>query len=236
MRGGGALDRVVVNEPRVVYVRMNRDGMDKRYINALAIMTDNNILQTKYIASIAVTIGSPSIGDSVHIVIDNVTKNMGTELNDAKMSKATTITIDPGSNSKSYGTWTSTIVPKNVTVELDCVVVKVNWDVVTAKRDQKITWPESVFNRIPTWAIVSEAYFGYSSDTNHAMFNTRSFKKEGSIPSGWKQYNVDGSGTSLIIGERVTIKELPESFVSHWVNMGAKAYMGDMYSMLVPPE
>ena len=41
MRGGGTLDRVVVNEPRTVYVRMYMNG---GYVRAFAIMKANDVL------------------------------------------------------------------------------------------------------------------------------------------------------------------------------------------------
>ena len=211
-------------------------------VKALAIIKDNNVLQTKYVAYIlyGITLSSSSIGDSLHIVIENVAQNMGTSYNDADMQKeSTTIAINDGSDSISYGTWTSTIVPENVTVELNCKVVEVNENtsVVTAKCYSETTWNESVFNRIPMW-VTSNAQFGYNSFTNMAMFGTDSFLTEGSITQSWDgstRYNVDGSGSNLTINDQFTIMGLPESFVSHWIDMGAKALMGNKRIMLVPP-
>ena len=237
--GGGTLDRVVVNNWPDVYVRMRVKNGD---VNALAIMTNNDILQTKYVAGIdqfGIDINSLSIGDSVHIIINDVMKNMGTKYKDATMNDKTTITIGSDSNSYLCGAWTSTIEPNNVTVELDCNVVSKNKDIVTAKCGTDL-WPNSVFNRIPIYVYAgSMTRFGYGIDTNYAIFGSNYFQTSGSVPSDWNesiQYDVDGSGTSLIIGNQVTIMGLPKSFVSYWVNtIHAKAYMGNRYAMLVPP-
>ena len=211
-------------------------------VYALAIMKANDVLQTKYVAGNIrdITLSSSSIGDLVHIVIKNVKTNMGTTYEDAKMGiDTTTITINNDSDSAPRGTWTSTIVPENVTVELNCEVVNNSDSIVTANcgPDQ---WPNSVFNRIPIWIPGGNAYFGYTSTTNKLLFSKDSFSFDGSLPGGWSQYNVDGSGPYLSISSRVVIKTLPESFVSHWVNIGAKAYMGGNggvgYVMLVPPD
>ena len=236
--GGGTLDRVVMNNWQDTYVRM--------YVNSgaevwsIVIVKANDILQTKYVAGdLHIPISSTSIGDSVHIVIKNVTKNMGTSYNDADMkTDETTITINDGSDSSSYGTWTSTIEPENVTVELNCKVVDNSTDVIIAKCYSETTWDESVFNRIPIAGTGGTyAYFGYGGSTNRAMFGTRLFFFNELIPSGWNEYNVTGSGSYLTIGNQLTIKNLPESFVSHWVNtIHAKAYMGNGYMMFVPPE
>ena len=228
---------------------VNEHGICVRiYVNddndiGLAIMNDNDVLQTKYVAYMlyGMALSSFSIGDTVHIVIDDVKQNMGTSDDDAFMiTESTTITINNGSNSNLRGTWTSTIVPENVTVELDCVVVEVNkgTGVITAKcgHDQ---WPKSVFNRIPIY-INGDARFGSDSVINHAMFGKNGFDSEGYVPNGWNQYKVTESGSSLIIGDgydKVTIMGLPESFVSHWIDtIHVKAYMGDYTAMLVPPE
>ena len=203
---------------------------------SLAIMIDNDILQTKYVASIYIGT-TTSIGDSLHIVIENVTKNMDTTLDDAKMKKEyTTVTIGSGSDSSSYGTWTSTIESNNVTVELECEVVEVNGDIVTAKCDSDNYWPDSVFNRIPMWMEYGNVYFGFGSGINSMLFGTNEFKYSGTVPSEWKQYNVTGHESNLTFGNQCTIMGLPESFVSYWVDMGAHAYLGNLYAMLVPHD
>ena len=240
--GGATFDRVVANE-HGIYVRMY---VSEGKVEGLAIMKAN-ILQTKYIAQLwnGITIDPLFIGDSVHIVVENVTQNMGTELSDAQVeTDKTTIRINDGSDSKSYGTWTSTIVPENVTVELDCEVVEVNGKTITTKCDSEITWSESVFNRIPIWSSSGMyAFFGCDSPTNRAMFGgTIGFSKEGYTPEKWDKmirYNVTtNDGTDLVLGDQLTIKDLPESFVSYWVNtIHAKALMGNYaYAMLVPPD
>ena len=206
-------------------------------MKALVIMTNNDITQTKYVGftDSGITLSSSSIGDSLHIVIYDVTKYIGTSYNDAGMiGDSTKITIDNGSGSYLPGTWTSTIKPDNVTVELDCVVVENNNSVVIAKCDSETTWDDSVFNRIPI-VVSGGAKFGYSS-INYALFGTDKFSVKGLVPGGWSQYNVDGNGSNLTINDQVTIMGLPESFVNHWVNMGAKAYMGGLFAMLVPPD
>ena len=216
-------------------------------MKGIAIMTDNNVIQTKYIAYVwsSIALSSQSIGALLHIVIDNVTKNMGQKLSDAQMSETATITIGSKSASYSRGTWTSTIKPDNVTVELDCKVVEVNENssIIVAKcgHDQ---WPDSVFNRIPIYVPGNRVYFGSDSTTNTPLFVTDYFSKEGSIPSSWNEsilYDVGGHESSLTINNQLTIKKLPTEFVSHWVNMGAKALMGGYngvvgYVMLVPPN
>ena len=143
--GGGTLDRVVVNEHETyvneheTYVRRHVIGGKVR---GLAIMTDNDILQTKYMAHIynGIAIDATSIGDLVHIVINDVWTNMGTSSSDAGMNKETTITINDDSDSRTYGTWTSTIEPDNVTVELDCVVTDNSTDVIISKCGSETTW------------------------------------------------------------------------------------------------
>ena len=229
----------MVNEHQI-YVKMYVEG--GIIVKALAIMVDEDVLQTKYIADeLSINIGSPSIGDQLHIVIENVTKHMGTTINDAEMTMdETTITINDNFDSSSYGTWTSTIVPENVTVELDCVVVD-NSSIIVAKCISETTWPNSVFNRIPI-AVSGSAWFGYTQDTNQILFNTTSFTIDGSTGSEWKRYNVTGHESNLTIGNQVTIIGLPESFVSHWIDtIHAKAWMGTGYrsvdyAILVPPE
>ena len=238
--GGTTFDRVIANE-HGIYVRMRVRGGN---VYGLAIMNANDVLQTKYIATSTngIAFDERSIGDTVRIIIKNVTKHMGIRWYDYVLmnSDPTTIIINNDSESDIRGTWTSTICPNNVTVELNCVVVEVNKDtsVVTAKCDSETTWSESVFNRIPIWISGSSAYFGYDSTTNYVLFGTSSFPSEGSaLLSGWEQYNVTGYVSNLTIGDQVTIKNLQTSFVSHCVNIiHAKAYMGGGFAMLVPPE
>ena len=225
----------MVNEPWIVYVRMY---VDEGEVWSLAIMKANDVLQTKYIMYPYndITINS-SIGASLYIVIENVTKHMSTSYADADMNNdPTTITIDGGSDS-AYGTWTSTIEPDNSKVELNCKIVENDGTIVTAKCISESTWSESVFNRIPIWIDRMGAYacFGINSITNHMLFGEGYFSVYGSIPGGWNEYNVTGSGTSLKIDNQFTIMNLPESFVSYWVNMCAKAYMGNDRVLLVPP-
>ena len=228
--GGGTLDRVVVNKPSSVWMRIYTFNGN---MYSFAIMNDNDVFQTKYLASMYTYIGSLSIGYSLHIVVENVTKNMGTSL-----YEDTVIRIGNGSNINAIGTWTSTIVPENVTMELDCKVVEMNGNIVTAKCDSKTMWSESVFNRI---------YMGvYPADNNihmcantpiQRLFGYEGFGYSGSIPSGeWSQYNVTGSGSSIIVGNQLTIMNVPKSFVSHWANMGAQALMGNNRIILVPPD
>ena len=243
IRGGGTLDRVVVNEPQYVYVRMYVDGGN---VIGIVIMTNNDVTQTKYIAG-GFYIGfssSLSIGDMMHIVINNVNTHMGTELVDAKMMRGvfTKITIGSASDPDARGTWTSTILPDNTRVELDCKVVDNSNSIITAKCDSETTWGKSVFNRIPIY-INSGAQFGFIDTTNHILFSTKSFQTEGSIPSGWSRYNMTGHESNLTIGNQFTIMGLPESFVSHWVDtIHAKAWIGkdkytdNYYAMFVPPE
>ena len=191
-------------------------------------------------------IGSSSIGDLVHIVIDNVKTNTGTGSNDASMNDKTTIYIGSGSSSNVRGIWTSTIEPQESRVELDCEVVKtsdvagIGGSIVTARCYSDTDWPDSVFNRLPIniVSMISSITFGPGSYTNVVLLGTNQFRFYiyGSVPSGWSRYNVTGSGSSLTINNQLTITDLPESFVSHWVNMGAKAYMGGDRAMLVPPD
>ena len=229
-------DRVIANEHRI-YVRIYMYGGN---VQALAIITDNDVLQMKYVVSyMSIALSSTSIGDPLHIVIKNVKTNMGTSLNDADMTEdETTITINDGSDSGVRGTWTSTIVPKNVTVELNCEVVDNSTDVIVAKCDSEIIWGESVFNRLPILIHrLIGAQFGRDGPTNCVMFGTATFSFDGSVPGGWNEYNVTGSGSNLTIGEQFTIKNIPTEFVSHWVDtIHAKAYMGQGYAILVPPD
>ena len=225
---------MVANE-HGIYVRMY---MENGVVFGLAIMKANNVTQTKYEAFISIVLSSLSVGDSVHIVIEDVTQNIGTTYNDAAMIKeSTTIYINNSKYTSSRGTWTSTIEPDNETLELDCVVVEVNGRIVTAACDSETTWDKSVFNRIPI-VISGKAQFGYGSTTNQALFGTSSFPTEGSVPSSWDGstlYNVTGHESNLTIGNQVTIMNLPTDFVSHLVDIGAQAYMGNTRAMIVPP-
>ena len=237
--GGPTFDRVVANE-HGIYVRMYVRTSGKAW--SLVIMTDNDILQMKYIAHIwgGINVASLSIGNLVHIIINNVKQNMGTSIKDVAMNNGlTTITIGSGSNSNSRGTWTSTIEPDNVTVELDCAVVNNNNSIITAKCNSDTTWGDSVFNRIPIYINEGGAKFGFDGNTNQALFGIDKLPIDGLITQKWDGstlYNVDGSGSNLTIGEQFTIKDLPSDFVSHWVDtIHAKAYMGDARVMLVPP-
>ena len=236
---GGTLDRVVMNKHGVwVRICVDEVSITGKVDNGLVIMTDNDILQTKYIAMVNFPINSSlSISDPIHIVIDNVWTNTGTEISDAKMRETTTIHINDDSDSKSCGTWTSTIKPDNVTVELNCVVVENDGTIITAKCDSETTWPESVFNRI----LIRRSnymFFGVHLCNQIAMFGHGSaFKTEGSIPSEWSQTNVTGSGSNLTIGNQLTIMGLPESFVNHWVNMNVRAWFGNNnFAIFVPPD
>ena len=231
--GGGTLDRVVVNKPSSIWMRIYTFNGN---MYSFAIMADNNVLQTKYMAGMYTYIGSLFIGYSLHIVVENVTKNMGTSL-----YEDTVIRIGNGSNINAIGTWTSTIVPENVTVELECKVVEMNEDtsVVTAKCDSKTMWSKSVFNRIymGVYPADNNIHIGGEPPMQH-LFGYNGFGYSGSIPSGeWSQYNVTGSGSSLIIGDQLTIMNVPESFVSHWVDtIHAKALMGNSRIILVPHD
>ena len=230
---------MIANE-RGIYVRMRVSGGN---MQALAIMKANDILQTKYVThwfSNIVYFGSPSIGDSVYIVIDDVTQNMETSWNDATLGEQgyTAVYINNDNYNYAYGTWTSTIEPNNSKVELNCVVVDNSTDVIVAACYSETTWDESVFNRIPIRAESgNNIKFGAWNDINHALFGTDSFQIIGSVPSEWKQYSISGHGSNLTIGDnQLTIMGLPESFVSHWANMGAKVCMGNYYGMFVPPN
>ena len=229
---------MVANE-HAVWVRMYVNG---GIVYSLAIMVDNDILQTKYIAFMLwsdITISSTSIDDSVYIVINNVTKNMGTTYNDAMMVKELIgITINDEYYSDSQGTWTSTIEPDNVTVKLNCKIVDNSTSVIISKCDSKTTWGESVFNRIPI-RLGGIACFGFDSTINHVMFGTDILPIEGSAHSSWNEsirYDVTSDGSSLVLGNQVTIKDLPESFVSHWTDMGAEALMDTGHAILIPPD
>ena len=243
--GGGTLDGVVMNNWPDVYVRMY---VSEGKVEGLAIMADNDVLQTKYITYMqnGIAMSSISIDDTVHIIIENVTKHMGTEWNDKRMyeeKETTTITINDGSDSDSYGTWTSTIVPENVTVKLDCKIVNNSNSIITAKCISETTWGGSVFNRIPIY-LQPGGIVGSYKRINRVLFGKDSFSTEGSITQSWDgstQFNITGSGTNLIFDDQLTITGLPESFVNYWVNMRAEALLekdswGDIYAMLVPPD
>ena len=233
-----------MNEPSSTWVRMYMNGGK---VGALAIMTDNDILQTKYVTYItnSIALSSSSISDSLHIVIENVTKNMGATYNDAILSynERTNVYINDISDSEARGTWTSSIEPENATIELDCKVVDNSTNTIIAKCDSETTWPESVFNRLPIW-VDDTAVFGHMIHITYVLFDKSELSFDGSIPSGWNRYDVttNKDGTSLILGNQFTIKNLPTDFVSHWANMNANAMIG-MYkdssykcAILVPPE
>ena len=242
MRGGGTLDRVVVNEPGIVFVRMYIPG----YIQSLAIMTGNNVLQTKFIGyNRNLQIHSSFTNNPFHMVIEDVWTNMGNSSSDVQMNYNTKLYINNDIKYTLRCTWTSTVKPDNTTMELDCEVVKTDGDIITAKCISETAWDKYVFNRIPIYTGTGDAYIGggVNGDINQLLFNTYSFPAKGSIKQSWDEstrYKVAGSESNLTINDQVTIMELPESFVSHWVNMRAEAYMGDIwgadYIMLVPPD
>ena len=243
--GGGPLDRVVVNNWPEVYMRMcvtrgMTDGLD-----ALAIMIDNDVTQTKFIGyNPNWQIPASFISKPFHMVIENVWINTETSSSDAGMDHDTKIHINDNEY-QLWCTWTSTVKPDNTTVELDCEVVKTDGNIVTAKCNSGTTWPESVFNRIPIWPL-SGAMFGGYNTINQALFGTKSFEIEGSITQSWDgitRYNVttNDDGSSLILGNQLTIKNLPIDFVSHWIDMDVEALMGQNRTtgnraMLVPPN
>ena len=226
-----------------VYARIMVDQYN--IAKALAIMTDNDILQTKYIAGgFKIDLNKqPSIGDSIHIIIDDVGKHAGVTMSDAQMDETTTITINGVSDSKSNGFWTSTIEPENMTVELLGKVVEVNGNIITAKCESETIWDKYVFNRLPMRSIMMRMVtIGRDNTTNRVLFGTDSFTFGGSADAKWMQCDVTGDGSSLTIGEHGSIKDLPESFVSHWVDtIRAKAWIGkdeygDGYIMLVSDD
>ena len=227
-----------------VYVRMHMNyGM---YIRGLAIMVNNDVLQTKFIGSNTYDdITASFTSNPFHIVIEDVWMNTGISYSDVQINSNTKILINDNEYTLLRCTWTSTVKPDNVTVELDCEKVyevssSITGYVVAAKCKSKTTWPKSVFNRIPMVVNRKTTNFGCSdSPTNQVLFDTWEFNHEGSVPSSWNEstrYSVTGSGSSLTINDQFTITGLPESFVSHWVDMGAKALMGGDRAMLVPPE
>ena len=227
---------MIANE-HAVYARIYVDEVGVAW--GLSIMIDNDVTQTKCFGyTNGVTTNTLSLGDSVHIVIDNVTKNMGTKYEDTKMKEVTTNRINRGYSLYAQYTWTSTIEPDNVTMELDCKVVDGSTNVIVAKCDSETTWGDSVFNRLPIQFInESSVMCTHNGPVNLALFGTRSFPFEGSVPEKWDEdtrYDVTGNGSNLTIGNQVTIMNLPKSFVNHWVNIGAKAYMGNSYAMIVP--
>ena len=245
---GGTLDRVVVNEPPSVWAKMYISGT---ILQALAIMIDCDSLQTKYIAgdinnpNIIDLIELPDIGDKFHIIIENVTKNMETTYEHTRLSETTTMYIGNISSSNVQGTWTSTIVPENVTVELDCKVVENDGTIITAKCDSETTWPDSVFNRIPI-RLYGEVMFGVSS-VNALLFNGIDFFKYDIMKvviNDWTntRYNVTtNDGSNFILGDSIyNLKGIPTDFVSYWVDtIHAEVMMGREWSvtyvMLVPP-
>ena len=231
----------MVNEPRTVYMRMY---VHREYVRGLAIMNDNNVLQTKFIGYNQYSqIPASFTSNPFHMVIEDVWKNMETSTSDANMNYNTNLYI----NNRKYTlwcTWTSTIEPDNTRVELkDCKVVDTSGSIVTAKCVSETTWNESVFNRIPIW-ISGNAQFGHDDNTNRVLFNTEAFQTEGFITQSWDgstRYKVSANdGTSLTFNDQFTIKKLPTDFVSHWVNMNSEALMGKdgyiEYAMLVPPK
>ena len=129
-----------------------------------------------------------------------------------------------------------------MTVELLGKVVEVNGNIITAKCESETTWSKYVFNRLPMRSIMMRMVtIGRDNITNRVMFGTDSFTFGGSADAKWTRVDVSGNGSSLILGDNGSIKDLPTDFVSHWVDMGAKAWIGkdeygDGYIMLVPPE
>ena len=244
-------DRVVVDEHADVYARMH---VINHKANAISIMINNDVAQTKYFAWVNwVDLGKdPSVDDDVHIVIENVTQNMGIISKDEELySETSPITINGRSN-YSGGTWTSTILPENVTVELNCKVVDVDGDIecrsirpsehgwgcknrrVTMKCESDETWSDSVMNRMPLFVDYEARYL-----TNHVLFDTGQLITDGFYPEEWDgitRFSVTGEGSTLIIGDQFAIYDLPESFVNHWLNMGAVALMGNSNIMLLPRE
>ena len=235
IRGGGTLDRVVVNNWPEVYVRMYVTG---EKVKAFAIMVDNDELQTKFIGYNSISsIPASFISNPFHIIIDNVWINTGTSTSDVDMKQSTRLHINDDEYDL-WGTWTSTVKPDNTKVELDCEVVENSNSIVTAKCILETAWDESVFNRIPI-STPSVASVGSYSVINQALFGTKSFKIEGSTPLTYYEstrYNVTGNGSNLTIGGQLTIMGLPESFVNHWVDMDAEAYMGNTRVLLMPPK
>ena len=211
-------------------------------MSALAIMTDNDTLQTKFIGYEPYNnINTAFISNPFNIVIDNVwTDKEASLVNTALIYLTTKIRINNNDNTL-YCSWTSTVKPDNTRVELECETVETSGSIITAKCNSKTTLGNSVFNRIPI-RISGGAQFGSTSLNNQALFGTNSFPTEGSITQSWDgstRYNVTGSGTSLTINDQFTIKDLPTDFVNHWVNMGAEALMGKKgydYIILVPPN
>ena len=240
LRGGGdSIDRVIANE-HAVYARIYVDEVGVAW--GLSIMIDNDVTQTKCFGyTNGVTTNTLSLGDSVHIVIDNVTKNMGTKYEDTKMKEVTTNRINRGYSLYAQYTWTSTVKPDDVKMELDCKVVDDSTNVIIAKCDSETTWGDSVFNRLFIYFGESSLSWVYNGPVNLVLFGTRSFPFKGSVSSSsWNEsirYDVSGHESNLTIGNQLTIMGLPESFVSHWVNtIHAEALMGTDRIMLVPPD
>ena len=236
MRGGGILDRVVVNNWPEVYVKIYVEG---GYVKGIVIMNDNDITQTKFISYNAYEqMPASSISNSFHMVIENVWTNMETSLKDVQMQYNTWLYIN---NVKytSYCTWTSTVKPDNTRIELNCKVVEKTGSIITAKCYSETPWDKYVFNRLPIYIGISPVYVGSNRYINRILFGKESFSKEGSVKQPWDgytRYKVTGNGTSLTINKQLTITGLPESFVSHWVNISTEALMGDYYAILVPPK
>ena len=228
-----SFDRVVMHEHASVYARIH---MHNHEANAISIMINNDVAQTKYFAWINwIDLGKElSVGDDVHIIIDNVTKNMGIISNDVELySETSTITINGHSN-YSGGTWTSTIIPENVTVELTGKVVNVDKDIglVTVKCESDESWSDSVMDRMPLFVDYEAKYL-----TNHVLFDTDQLITDGFYPEEWDEttrFSVTGEGSTLLIGDQFAIYDLPESFVTHWLNMDAEALMGKSDIMLLP--
>ena len=238
IRGGGAtFDRVIANE-HWIYVRMM---MGVIYMDSIVIMSNNDVTQTKFIGyNIDGEISSPSISNPFHIVIDDVWMNTGTSLSDAQMDQNTVICADGYTYPLLWGTWTSTVKPDNTRIELDCEAVENSNGIVTAKCVSETTYGESVFNRIPICVSGNSVYIGGDGVINRILFGRNSFSKEGSITQKWDEstrYKVSGHESNLTINDQFTIMNLPESFVSYWVNtIHAEALMGDDHIMLVPPK
>ena len=237
----------MVNEPRNVWVRM---CVDARGSLGFVVMTDNDITQTKLIGhNVHANIPSSFTSNSFHIVIENVCTNMGTSTNDMEMKQSTKLHINNDEYTLSC-TWTSTVEPDNVTMELDCEVmetsetVETSSSIIIAKCGPDI-WSDSVFNRVPMYIGSGAAYVSRDTIVNEILFNTLSFSTEGSITQSWDgstQYKVTANdATSLAINDQFTIKDLPKSFVSHCVNIGAKALLGKDdagigHAMFTPPN
>ena len=236
-----------------------------KILYALAIMNDNDMTQTKYIAHDIDTRldEAPSIGDKIHIVIDNVTQNTGTSLNDAMMSETTTIKFNDKSVSNVKGTWTSTILPNELRVELIGEVINISGDIVTTKCLTNTNWPDSVFNRLP-WMI--EYYYDilYKQETKRIhITNSEDMLSIFDFPvfcdivhfkpdDDWSNNNRlsisannDYGYDTLIFGDSDLFRindRLPSTFINHWANtIHAELLMIGIsdryyYGLFVPPE